>query len=142
MVLVDSNVLTDIFTEDSDWFDWSAAQLARYRNRTALAINPIILAEVAPNFESSDALDEALPSIDFRRLDLPFSAAYLTGQVFARYRRSGGKKEWPLPDFYIGAHAQVQDLELLTRDPRRYQTYFPKVKLIAPQQASDQQGMD
>ena len=132
MVLVDSNVLTDVFTEDENWFDWSSAQLASQRDKGMLAINPIIYAEISPNFKSSESLDQALPQTDFKRLELPYEAAFLAGQAFIAYRRRGGAKQSPLPDFYIGAHAQFEGLTLLTRDVGRYRSYFPKVKLIAP----------
>jgi predicted nucleic acid-binding protein len=132
MVLVDSNVLTDIFTEDAAWFAWSAEQLVKARERTMLAVNPIIFAEISPNFDSLKEIEEALPESDYLRLELPYAASFLTGQAYVRYRRQGGRRALPLPDFYIGAHAQVEELELLTRDAQRYRTYFPEVRLIAP----------
>ena len=132
MVLVDSNVLTDIFTEDAAWFAWSAEQLVEARERTMLAVNPIIFAEISPNFDSLKEVEEALPESDYLRLELPYAASFLTGQAFVQYRRQGGRRALPLPDFYIGAHAQVEELELLTRDAQRYRAYFPEVRLIAP----------
>lgn len=132
MVLVDSNVLLDIFTQDPVWFGWSAQQL-EYRAETGiLAINPIIYAEVSVHFSEIEELEDALPATEFRRLPLPWSAGFLAGRCFVMYRRRGGTRRSPLPDFYIGAHAAVERLSLLTRDPARYKTYFPSVTLIAP----------
>lgn len=133
MVLVDSNVLTDIFTEDRHWFEWSAAQIARCRQRGRLGVNPIIFAEVSPNFDSLEELEAALPEMDYQRLHLPYRAAFRASQAFLAYRQRGGTKARPLPDFYIGAHAEAEEMTLLTRDVDRYRTYFPKVKLITPE---------
>lgn len=131
-VLVDSNVLLDVLTEDPRWFSWSAAALARFADETLLAINPIIYAEVSIRFASIEDLEEALPSGTFERLPLPWEAAFLAGKCFVKYRRHGGRKGSPLPDFYIGAHAAVAGMGLLTRDASRYRTYFPALRLIAP----------
>lgn len=133
MTLVDANVITDILVEDEEWFDWSADQLQQCRSRSVLAINPIIFAELSPNFKTASALQEALPEEDYLRLDLPYEAAFRAGHAFVEYRRRGGVKQSPLPDFYIGAHAEYSGLTLLTRDVTRYQTYFPKIKLIHPE---------
>lgn len=130
--LVDSNVILDIFTEDGEWFDWSAAMLEEAAGNGPLYVNPVIYAEVSPRFERIEDLDEALPSGYYRRLPLPWESAFLAGQCFVKYRRSGGARRSPLPDFYIGAHAAVADLTLLTRDARRYRVYFPTLRLIAP----------
>lgn len=97
-----------------------------------MAINPIIFAEVSVGFERTEELEAALPREGFRRLQLPWEAAFLAGKCFLAYRRRGGVRSSPLPDFYIGAHARVSGLTLLTRDASRYQTYFPEVELIAP----------
>jgi predicted nucleic acid-binding protein len=131
-VLVDSNVILDIVTEDGRWFDWSASALEESANRGFLAINPIIYAEVSVGFARIESLDEALPLPTFRRLPLPWEAGFLAGKCYERYRRRGGIKSSPLPDFYIGAHAAVSDLALLTRDPRRYRANFPRLTIIAP----------
>jgi len=131
-VLVDSNVLLDVFTHDPVWFDWSAEQICRCAESHLLAINPIIYAEISVHFSRVEELEGSLPSTDFRRLALPWSAGFLAGRCFLLYRRRGGARRSPLPDFYIGAHAAVDGLELLTRDPARYRTYFPGVKVIAP----------
>ena len=130
--LVDSNVLLDIATNDSAWFDWSSQALESVANESPLAINAIIYAEVSIGFQRIEDLEAAIPSSLFRRDALPFEAAFLAGKAFLQYRRRGGGRLTPLPDFYIGAHAAVGGFRLLTRDPRRYQTYFPSVELIAP----------
>jgi predicted nucleic acid-binding protein len=130
--LVDSNVLLDVVGEDAEWFDWSASALARAADDGPLVINPIVYAEVAAGFDRIEDLDEALPSLYYRRVPLPWESAFLAGQCFVKYRRRGGARRSPLPDFYIGAHAATAGLPLLTRDPRRYRDYFPTVRLIAP----------
>jgi predicted nucleic acid-binding protein len=130
--LVDSNVILDIVTEDPKWFAWSAEALARAADESTLAVNPIIYAEVSAGYRSIEELEDLLPRDDFRRLDLPYEAAFLAGKAFLSYRRRGGTRTTPLPDFYIGAHAAVAGLRLLTRDPRRYRTYFPSITMLAP----------
>ncbi len=131
-VLVDSNVLLDVFTDDSEWRDWSDAMLAQSARSSRLVLNPIIYSEVSAHFDSIEDLDDALPPNWIRREAVPWEAAFLAGRCFLKYRRQGGTRRSPLPDFYIGAHASVAGLTLLTRDARRYRTYFPKLKLIAP----------
>jgi predicted nucleic acid-binding protein len=131
-VLVDSNVLLDLLTEDPQWFSWSADALARCADESTLGINPIIYAEVSIGFERIEDLEDALARDQFDRLPLPWEAAFLAGKCFSRYRKRGGHKSSPLPDFYIGAHAAVAGMTLLTRDASRYRTYFPKLRLIAP----------
>ena len=130
--LVDSNVLLDIATNDAAWFDWSSQALESAANDSPLAINAIIYAEVSIGFQRIEDLESAIPSSLFRREALPFEAAFLAGKAFLQYRRRGGGRATPLPDFYIGGHAAVAGFRLLTRDPKRYQTYFPSVELIAP----------
>ncbi|HXL25519.1 MAG TPA: type II toxin-antitoxin system VapC family toxin [Chthoniobacterales bacterium] len=130
--LVDSNVLLDIATNDTAWFDWSSQALESAANESPLAINAIIYAEVSIGFQRIEDLESAIPSTLFCRDALPFEAAFLAGKAFLQYRRRGGGRATPLPDFYIGAHAAVAGFRLLTRDPKRYQTYFPSVELIAP----------
>ena len=132
VTLVDSDVLIDVALGDATWAGWSGGALADARDRGTVAINPIIYAELAPAFASAAALDAALPTDDVVRLPLPFDAAWAAAQAFVRYRRSGGSRRSPLPDFYIGAHAEVAGLVLLTRDVERYRTYFPAVELISP----------
>ena len=130
--LVDSNVILDVFTEDDEWAEWSAAMLADAAGAGLLVINPIIYAEISTRFERIEDLDEALPSSYYRRLPLPWEAAFLAGQCFLKYRRRGGSRRSPMPDFYIGAHAALAGFTLLTRDARRYRAYFPTVRIIAP----------
>lgn len=131
-VLVDSNVILDVLTEDPQWFEWSAQMLTQYGDLGDLVINPIIYAEVSVGFNRVDELEAALLPDFFRRDALPYEAAFLAGQSFLDYRRRGGERRSPLPDFYIGAHATIAEIPLLTRDVNRYQTYFPTVALITP----------
>jgi len=131
-VLVDSNVLLDIATEDPKWSLWSSSALAQAADTAPLVINAIIYAEVSIRYETIEELEDALSSEAFRRDRLPYEAAFLAGKAFMAYRRRGGKRSTPLPDFYIGAHAAVAGYRLLTRDPTRYRTYFPTLDLIAP----------
>jgi predicted nucleic acid-binding protein len=130
--LVDSTVLLDVATEDSTWYEWSARALAAAANEGALVINPIIYGEVSVGFASIEELDDALPPGAFAREPLPYEAAFLAGKAFFAYRRRGGARHAPLPDFYIGAHAAVDGHRLLTRNALRYRTYFPTVRLLAP----------
>ncbi len=130
MILVDSNVLIDISARDPKWFDWSAEQLALAMDREDAAINPIIYAEVSAGYANTDSLDAALEGL--QQLHLPFVAAFVAGKAFREYRRRGGTRMSTLPDFYIGAHAAIEGMALLTRDRVRYASYFPSVKLIAP----------
>ena len=130
--LVDSNVILDVITDDKEWGDWSADQLAEAAHSGTLIINPVIYAEVSVGFDRIEDLDDALPASYYRRLPLPFEAAFLAGQCFVKYRRRGGDRRSPLPDFYIGAHAAIAGFTLLTRDARRYKTYFPSLRIIAP----------
>jgi len=131
-VLVDSNVLLDVLTEDDRWFSWSSEALARCADEAEIVVNPIVYAEVSIGFDRIEDVESALPRDVFVRSPLPWDAAFLAGKCFRAYRRRGGQKRSPLPDFYIGAHAAVSGLSLLTRDPARYRTYFPKLDLIAP----------
>ena len=131
-VLVDSNVLLDVATNDPTWSDWSGRALAESAEHTALIINPIIYAEVSIGYTMIEALDAALPSTLYRREPLPWEAGFLAGKCFLLYRRRGGLRNSPLPDFYIGAHAAIRHLALLTRDAARYRSYFPKVEILAP----------
>lgn len=131
-VLVDTNVLLDVATEDGGWYEWSAAKLSEAANGDGLALNPIIYAELSIYYDTIEALEEALSGYPFARLALPWEAAFVAGKAYRRYRRRDGIKRSPLPDFYIGAHAALEGLPLLTRDARRYREYFPKLRLIAP----------
>lgn len=130
--LVDSNVLLDVLTEDERWLDWSLEALATAAELGPLYINPVIFGEVSIRFSRVEDVDQALPATDFRRLPIPWAAAFLAGKAFADYRSRSGNKTSTLPDFFIGAHAAVDQLALLTRDPQRYRSYFPTVELMAP----------
>lgn len=130
-VLVDTNILLDLLTQDPIWEARSATALAAVAEESALVINPIIYAELSVGVAKIEELDEFLGA-DFRRDPLPWDAAFLAGKAFLAYRKRSGAKTAPLPDFYIGAHAAVQKMEILTRDPRRYKAYFPTVSLIEP----------
>lgn len=132
MVLVDTNVLLDLFTDNRTWRGWSEEAMRDALVNDTAAINPIIYAEASIGFPESRVLDRHLDDLTLQRLPLPYEAAFPAGRAFLRYRRAGGQRSAPLPDFYIGAHAQAQGLTLLTRDPNRYRTYFPNVRLIAP----------
>jgi len=130
--LVDANVLLDVLKQDATWLTWSLHALAQAADAAPLVINPIVFAEVSVRFTRIEDLDESLPAHDFRRAQLPWEAAFLAGKAFVRYRRSGGTRTSTLPDFYIGAHAAIDELTLLTRNATRYRTYFPTVELISP----------
>ena len=131
-VLIDANVLLDVMTQDARWLAWSAEALERAADRHRLVINPVIYAEVSIRYSRIEELDAALPKAMFDREAIPYEAAFLAGKSFLAYRRRGGTKRSPLPDFFIGAHAAVAGYQLMTRDAARYRTYFPKLPLIAP----------
>lgn len=135
MFLVDSNVLLDIFTDDPRWRPWSERALGNALTTGAVAVNPIIYAETSLAFADAYSLDRHLSDLLVVRRQLPYAAAFNAGQAFLRYRRAGGARSSPLPDFYIGAHAEADDLTLLTRDARRYRSYFPTVTLVTPRDA-------
>jgi predicted nucleic acid-binding protein len=130
--LIDSNVLIDVIHEDPTWMDWSASAIGDCLNRGRLAINPLIYAEVSVYFDSDRDLDAALPPRLYERLELPYAAARTAALAFHRYRKGGGTRSSLLPDFYIGAHAQLTGCTLVSRDSARYKTYFPRLKLISP----------
>ena len=131
-VLVDSNVLLDISTQDPHWGEWSRTAVAECAEQTALIINPIIYAEVSVRYTTIEELDAALPETLLQREPLPWEAGFLAGKCFRAYRLRGGLRNRPLPDFYIGAHAAIGRLAVLTRDAARYHTYFPTVAILAP----------
>lgn len=131
-VLVDTSVIIDVATADPVWGPWSLEAQARAADEATLVINPVIYAEVSVGLNSVEELDEILPLSIYRRDPLPYEAAFLAGKAFLAYRRRGGTRSTPLPDFYIGAHAAVAGLRLLTRDPRRFRTYFPTLEILAP----------
>jgi len=130
--LTDSNIVLDIMTHDPTWYEWSSETLCRVAESNMLAINPVIYSEVSIRFDRIEDLEAALPTQSFARLPIPWEAAFLAGKCFVKYRKLGGTRKSPLPDFYIGAHAAVSGLTLITRDAARYRTYFPKLKLICP----------
>lgn len=129
---MESNVLLDVFSEDPAWFDWSSEALSSMAETSTLVVNPIVYAEVSARFTTIEELEEALPADRFARESLPWEAAFLAGKCYLAYRRRGGERRSPLPDFYIGAHAAVRGMTLLTRDASRYRTYFPKLELVSP----------
>lgn len=132
-VLVDANVLLDILNDDPDWAFWSDKALRAVAAATSLVINPIIYAEISVEFDTIEQLEATLPTYAWRREFIPFDAGFLAGKAFIKYKKRGGTKRSPLPDFFIGAHAAVAGYTLLTRDATRYRSYFPTVKLIAPE---------
>jgi predicted nucleic acid-binding protein len=132
MILVDTNVLLDVVTDDSAWADWSQQQLDVAALRDRLAINPVVYAEFSSRFRRIEDLDAMLASVEIGVVDMPRSALFLAGQVFKTYRGRGGPRTSILPDFFIGAHAAVLNAPLVTRDAGRYHTYFPNLELIAP----------
>ncbi len=130
--LIDSSVLLDVATQDPVWFDWSTSALADAVRGGPVLVNPIIYAEVSVGYDRIEDLDDALPADIFRREPLPFVAGFLAGKAYRDYQRRGGTRTSPLPDFFIGAHAAVSELRLLTRDAGRYRTYFPTITVISP----------
>lgn len=132
-VLVDSNVILDIFLDDFKWADWSESVLENYSEHTTLYINTIIYTEVSVGFKKIEELESALHKGGFQMLEIPREALFLAGKVYLKYKRRKGTKKSPLPDFYIGAQAAVLDLDLITRDDGRYRTYFPTVRIICPE---------
>ncbi|MFM8618931.1 MAG: type II toxin-antitoxin system VapC family toxin [Opitutaceae bacterium] len=131
--LLDTNVLLDILTDDPAWGEWSARQFARAHAAGPLPLNPSIYAELAAHFLNPADLDHFLRPSVFKRLPLPYEAGFRASRAFLAYREAGGKRTSPLPDFYIGAHAETAGFTLVTRDVTRYRTYFPEVKLITPE---------
>ena len=130
--LVDSCILIDVLADDPKWADWSLDQLDQCGSMAPLVINPLILAELSPRFERAADLEAALAGLPLVRQALPWDAAFLAGQAFKIYRQALGAKTSPMPDFYIGAHALVNGLQLLTRDAVRYRSYFPKLPIVSP----------
>ncbi len=136
-MLVDTNVLVDVLENDPTWADWSIAQLRAQAQIHRLVINPVIYAELSLTFSTVEALDATLADLQIPVIDTPKPALFLAGKAFVQYRREtlgcGGTKTNVLADFFIGAHAAVAGLPVLTRDVRRYASYFPTVQLIAPE---------
>ena len=131
-VLVDSNVILDVFLNDLKWADWSESKLEEYSDHTSLYINSIIYSEISIGFTLIEDLESAISKAGLQLLEIPKEALFLAGKAYIKYRRRQGVKRTPLPDFFIGAQAAVLNLDLLTRDVSRYQSYFPTVKLISP----------
>ena len=136
MFLVDTNILLDIFTDDPKWRPWSELAIGHALVAGSVGINPIIYAETALAFTAAETLDNELDSLMLVRLALPYGAAFTAARAFRRYLRTGGTRSTPLPDFYIGAHAETDHLTLLTRDVASYRAYFPSVKLVSPPESS------
>lgn len=131
-VLVDSNVILDVFLDDLQWADWSESMLDKYSSQTSLFINGIIYSEISIGFEKIEELEYSIRRAGFQLIEIPKEALFLAGKVFLKYKKRKGAKTTPLPDFFIGAQAAVLGLDLLTRDVSRYKSYFPSVKLITP----------
>jgi predicted nucleic acid-binding protein len=132
MLLVDTNVLVDVLQNDPQWADWSITQMRAQSSLHALVINPIIYAEVSLSFSTLEALDDVVGTLALELREIPRPALFLAAKAFAQYRRRGGSKLQVLPDFFIGAHAAVEGWPLLTRDARRFKTYFPTLEVLAP----------
>ncbi|TGQ50698.1 PIN domain-containing protein [Mesorhizobium sp. M1C.F.Ca.ET.193.01.1.1] len=132
MTLVDTNVLLDLVTDDPTWADWSIAELEKASLQGPLLINDVVYAELAVRYDRIEHLDAFLDQAGLEMAAMPRSALFLAGKVFTKYRKSGGSRTGVLPDFFIGAHAIVSGLALLTRDVGRYRAYFPALRLIAP----------
>ena len=133
VTLVDSNVLLDVLTDDPAWGGWSSGALTQSLDAGRVVVNPIVYAEVSVGFDRIEDLDEAFPTSQFVRQPLPYPAGFVAGKAFMAYRRRGGSRPTPMPDFYIGAHAAVSGYRLLTRDARRYRRYFVGVDVLAPE---------
>jgi len=131
-ILVDSNIILDVFLNDPQWADWSESTLERYSQSSTLYINPVVYTEISIGFERIEDLEFAVINGGFKMLQIPKEALFLAGKIFLKYRKNKGTKISPLPDFYIGAQAAILDLELITRDITRYRTYFPTVRLVNP----------
>lgn len=132
MTLVDTNVLLDLVTDDPNWADWSIAQLEAASLNGPLLINDVVYAELAVRYDRVEDIEAFLEEAGLVMASMPRAALFLAGKVFKQYRKSGGSRTGVLPDFFIGAHAAVNELPLLTRDIGRYRTYFPSLKLISP----------
>ena len=131
-ILVDTNVWLDVINADPVWYEWSADQLDRVAHQGKAAINVVIFAELSVRYQRMEDFENAIATFSIERLPLPFEAGFLAAKAFQQYRKRTGNRAGTLPDFFIGAHAAVSGLQLLTRDPRRYTKYFPKVHLISP----------
>lgn len=133
MALLDTNVILDLVTDDSEWFEWSLGAVEEAATEGPLFVSAVVYAELSIRYESQSAVDALIESVGAEFSDLPRRASFLAAKAFVRYREAGGARTGVLPDFFIGAHAAALDIPLLTRDARRYRTYFPNVRLITPQ---------
>lgn len=133
MLLVDTNVLVDVLSDDQEWVEWSIGQLRAQSKLHELAINPIVYSELSLMYESMEALNAVVEQMQLKYLEMPRAALFLAGKAFVKYKREGGSKQNVLPDFFIGAHAAVARCAILTRDSAHYRTYFPTVKLVMPE---------
>ena len=131
-ILVDSCVLLDLFTDDPSWVDWSERTLEKYSQTNTLYINSIVYTEISIGFNKIEEVENVIEELGIKVLEMPREALFLTGKAFLKYRKNKGHKTSPLPDFFIGAHASVSNLALITRDLAKYKTYFPQLRLIHP----------
>jgi hypothetical protein len=131
-ILVDSNIILDVFLDDPNWAEWSESRLEKFSAITKLFINPVVYSEISIGFKRIEDLESALNRGGFQMIEIPKEALFLAGKAFLKYRKNRGAKRSPLPDFYIGAQAAILEMDLITRDKSRYRTYFPTVKLISP----------
>ena len=131
-VLVDSNIVLDVFLNDPKWADWSESKLDEYDQLGILCINSIVYSEISIGFNRIEDLESTIARAGFQMLEIPKEALFLAGKAYLKYKKRKGTKRTPLPDFFIGAQAAVQNLDLITRDVSKYQSYFPTVKLISP----------
>jgi predicted nucleic acid-binding protein len=133
LILVDTNILLDLATKDSEWWEWSLDAVKAAAIEGPLYINTIIYSELSARYESAGEADDFVEIAGVQFVDIPRAAAFLAAKAFSQYRAAGGTKTGVLSDFFIGAHATALDIPVLTRDIRRYRTYFPQLRLIAPQ---------
>ena len=131
-ILVDSNIILDVFLDDPNWAEWSESKLEKFGTVTGLFINPVVYSEVSIGFKRIEEMESAMSRSGFTMLEIPKEALFLAGKAFLKYRKNKGTKRSPLPDFYIGAQAAIFGIDLMTRDVSRYRTYFPTVRLISP----------
>ena len=134
-IMLDSCIYLDVFTQDPRWFPWSSQVVADAADSGTIVLNSVIYSEISVRFKRIEEVEDLLPPVVFEYRTIPKEAAFLAGKCFAQYRRSGGPRLQPLPDFFIGAHAAVENLALVTRDPARFRKHFPSVMLITPERS-------